>query len=230
MCFGKTWSIVSLSVMVTSCIVCTYMNVTWRIIAMLFFLAFKELLQLLLYYNIECTLTNKVLSVLSWIHISFQPFFILLFCSAFSKTPKLYNIPLILASVYAIFNILRIKELRPGGINYQCSVLDKVVSVCRPQTCSYQGRYHLAYGFELASADGQDGFLFVPSFFSYMLLSFVVPFAIGDWQIASIHALVAFASSRFASWDTGEAAALWCLNSFWIGLLALYYAFKGNPF
>jgi hypothetical protein len=206
------------------------MNVTWRIVGMLFFLAFKELLQLLLYYNIECTSTNKVLSVLTWIHISFQPLFVLLFFSAFSKTPKQYNVPLVLAFIYAIFNCIRIKELRPGGIGYKCSILDKAISLCREQTCNYQGRYHIAYGFELASADGHEGILYVPSLFSYMLLSFAVPFAIGDWQVASMHALVAFASLRFASWDIGEASALWCLNSFWMGILAIYYAFKGNPF
>jgi hypothetical protein len=194
------------------------------------FLAVKELLQLVLYYNIDCSPINKWLTVVSWVHISFQPFFVLLFISAFSKRPKQYNVPLALALIYGIFNSMRIKELRPGGVEFKCSVTEKDKSLCRPQTCSHQGRYHVAYGFELASADAQKGILYVPSFFSYALLCFGAPYVIGDWQIATINALVAFLSFRFAYWDSGEGAAMWCLNTSWIGFLAIYYAFKGNPF
>lgn len=230
MCFGKNWSLVSFSVMVGTLVVCIIKDVSWRIVAILLFLAFKELLQFLLYFNLECNITNRVLSVFSWIHISLQPFFVLLFISAFTKTPEKYDVPIVLSLIFAFFNALKLKELHPFKIKHQCTVNDKSTSICCPQTCSYQGKYHIAYGFNLASADATTNFLFVPSIFSYMLLSFGVPFAIGDWQIASIHAFVAYLSFTIARFDVGEAAALWCLNSFWIGLLSLYYAFKGNPF
>ena len=227
MCFGKSWSATSLSVLVGSAIFCAYHKVDWRIVVSVLFLAWKELIQLLLYYNLEnCNDANKLLTVMAWIHISFQPFFVLLIISAFSKKSRLYGIPLFLALVFAIFNCIRIKEFNPIESN-MCLNHTPSKSICRPKTCSVQGEYHVAYGFELTSTDSSS---YVPNLFTYYLLSFAVPFFIGDWQLAAIHASVAIISKLFIKNDVGEAAAVWCVNTFWIGLVAVYYALYGNPF
>jgi hypothetical protein len=98
MCFGKTWSGVSLFTLVLVSFVCIFYDVPFEITVGLIFLASKELIQFLLYNNLDsCNKENKLLTTLAWIHISFQPFFINLFISAFSKTPILYKIPLILS-------------------------------------------------------------------------------------------------------------------------------------
>lgn len=231
MCFGKTWSVTSLSIICASAIFCAYHRVDWRIISGLIFLAWKELIQLLLYYHLnDCTRMNTLLTTMAWIHISFQPFFVLLFISAFSKRSDLYNMPLFLSLIFGIFNCIRIKELHLGTVKYKCTYHDRSESICREKTCSIPGEYHLAYGFELSSADANKDLVWVPTMFTYFLLSFAVPYFIGDWQIATINLIVAFISNRVAKKDLGEASALWCVNSFWIGLLAVYYALYGNPF
>lgn len=231
MCFGKSWSATSLSVLVGSAIFCAYHKVDWRIVVSVVFLAWKELIQLMLYYNVnDCNPINTLLTVMAWIHISFQPFFILLLISAFSKKSKLYDLPLFLALVFAIFNSIRIKELHPGFVKYDCAHKIKSDSMCREKTCSVPGEYHLAYGFNLSSADANKSFIWVPTIFTYVLLSFAVPYFIGDWQLASIHLLVAVVSNQVAKHDAGEGSAMWCVNSFWIGLVAVYYALYGNPF
>ena len=94
------------------------------------------------------------------------------------------------------------------------------LSVCRKRTCSKMGRHHLAYGFELESSD-LTAFLQVPSMFAYFLLSFWAPLLLGDWQLALAHGVTGMTSSYAFRHDLGEAAAVWCLNSFWMGILTL---------
>lgn len=231
MCFGKHWSATSLTILIASSIFCAYHKVDWRIIVGVIFLAWKELIQLVLYYHLDdCSRMNTLLTVMAWIHISFQPYFLLLFISAFSKNARLYDVPLVLCLVFGIYNCIRIKELHPGDIKYKCVHQDKSESLCRKKTCSMPGKYHLAYGFDLASADANTRLLWVPSMFTYFLLSFVVPYVVGDWQLATINILVAFISNYVANHDFGEAGAMWCVNTFWVGLVAVYYALYGNPF
>ena len=221
MCYGKRWSSVSFSIMFTAGIISLVAKAPIALPIACFFLSIKELIQLLLYYNLEsCNIANKWLTVLAWIHISFQPFIVLLFISSFSKKKALYRMPLVLSIIYACFNVVSIKELYPlDDFKEQCKIYDKANSICRPQTCSYPGKYHLAYGFQLSSTE----VIITPSFFTYVLLSFAVPYIIGDWQLATIHASVAIGSFIFAKENRGEAGAMWCLNSFWIGLVVIYY-------
>jgi hypothetical protein len=228
MCFGRPWSATSFSILFVSGIFCIYKRVPLPIVAAIYFLAMKELLQFLLYsYAGSCSPMNKFLTTLSWIHISFQPFFMNWFISAFSHTPDMYRVPLVMCLIYAIANMFRIKELN-GPVKYTCKPDDdKSVNLCRKQTCSILGDYHVAYGFQLSSS---DAYAYSPSFFTYTLLMFAPAFIIGDWQIASIHAAVALITVYLFK-DIGEGAAVWCVNSFWIAFFALYYAkFQKSPF
>jgi len=226
MCFGRTWSIVSFGILAAASAICIQSNAPAAITLPVAFLASKELLQWALYSSISnCNETNKFLTSLSWVHISFQPFFVNLFISAFSQSPELYTLPLILCLVFAIANVFRLKEMR-GTIEYKCQN-NITGNMCRPKTCSIQGKHHVAYGFELASSDVNAAY--TPSLFSYGLLTFVPAYIIGDWQLATIN-LVVCAGTMSMIQDAGEAGAIWCVNSFWIGLFALYYVFKGNPF
>ncbi len=222
MCFGKTWSGVSFSTLVLMSCVCIFYNVPFAITIGLIFLASKELLQFLLYKNLDsCNNINNILTILSWVHISFQPFFINLFISAFSKKPEFYRLPLALSLLFALANIARLRDI--SFYNHAVCAENIKDNMCRKATCSTSGKYHLAYGFNLNSADIG---VWTPSFFSFTLLMFAPAFIIGDWQLALINAVVAHASARFASHDNGEGAAIWCVNSFWVAFAALYYIVK----
>ena len=227
MCYGKVWSMTSLSSLMIVAIICSYYKTPLTITLPLFFLASKELIQCLLYYNLEsCNSNNKWLTAAAWLHVSFQPFFVNLFISAFSKNPTEYKIPLILCLIFGVFNILRLKEFSMNNLLNDSSCIPNIKNnVCRNTTCSINGERHLAYGFNLSSTD--IGY-FTPSLFSYVLLSFGPAFIIGDWQLAGIHLSVAVLSSLFARKDAGEAAAVWCVNSFWVVFFAIYYIVKNK--
>lgn len=224
MCFGKGWSASSFCLLTATSLAGYYYGIPYRIILGTLFLALKELIQLLLYSNISsCTTINKGLTVAAWLHISFQPLFMNLFISAFSSTPQLYDVPIMMCLLFAVANMFRIKEVR-GQITNEC-IPDVPRNLCRPITCSKEGRYHLAYGFELSSSDVSG---YTPSMFAFFLLMFAPAFIIGDWTLGIINALVAALSFTFVAHDTGEAAAIWCVNSAWIAFFAIYYILYSN--
>jgi len=182
-----------------------------RIAATLYFFSIKEAIQYFLYQNLSsCNRVNEFLSTLSWVHISFHPFFVLLFIQAFSRQPEMYTIPLGLSLVFAVFNIIRIN---PSAIKIPCTPSTNPTGLCQTTTCTYPGKHHLAYGFKLKSADSYDAY--TPNMFTYLLLMFVVPLIIGDWPIPLLNIIIAIIPYAFiAPNNLGEAAAIWCLFAF----------------
>jgi hypothetical protein len=224
MCFGKTWSVISFSLLTLTTVAGLYFRIPSRITLATGFLAIKELIQVLLYHHLDngCTDVNKYLTAAAWIHISFQPLFMNLFISAFSATPKLYDVPLMLCFIYAVVNMFRLREI--GGQNTKQCIPDDS-TLCRPVTCSKAGKHHVAYGFALNSADVS---IHTPSLFAYFLLSFAPAFIIGDWLFGVINASVAIMSFTLNTHDAGEAAAIWCVNAMWIAFFAIYYILKNR--
>jgi len=226
MCFGKTWSAISLTILLTTNAAIWYLRGSSTIIIVLLFVAVKELIQFLLYQDglKSCTKINTFLTTAAWYHICFQPFIMNLFFSALSLRSKMYHIPLILSLVYAFFNLFALNTTSSSSTKKSCPT-DLQHNMCRTKTCSLPGLHHLAYGFHLKSADKSA---FTPNFFTYNLLSFTPAFIIGDYLLATIHLLVATLSFYFTQQNIGEGAAIWCVNSFWLGLAGLYYTYYKN--
>lgn len=208
MCFGKTWTSISAS----ACLLSAIFIKDIRLKTVSLFLAIKELIQLGLLFENSCTIVNKYLTQLSWIHISFQPFFVNLLIQTFST--KDYNVPLALSLIFAIANILKLKDI----YSYSEDKCNNGI-MCKEKTCSYDGKYHVAYGFNLNTS---DYYTVVPSWFSYFLLMFAPALILGDYLIISIHMLILLISNLISN-DPGEVAAMWCLNSFWIALFPFLY-------
>ena len=235
MCFGIAWSTTAFVTLVIFCIISYIHKFPAALTGILAFIAFKELLQTILYLNptpsptppqYTCNNINKLATTLSWVHISLQPLFFNWVVSAFSKHPEQYHVPLVLCAVFAIANIFRIKELR-GSITTQCNPINILSSnMCRSTTCSHLGNYHIAYGFELEGSD--YNVLTTPCFFTYYLLTFVPALAIGDFLLPFIHAMIAILASFIAPHNVGEAGAIWCLNSWWGIFLVIYLLYHKN--
>jgi hypothetical protein len=212
MCFSATWSGTAFLALVFTAAVAFSANMNPRIPIVLLFLASKEALQYKLYDHLDsCDETNRLYTALSWVHISFQPFFILLLVQAFSKTPEYYTILLWLAFIFALFNMLRLKDISiwPTSLTGTCRP-NQNGHICRKKTCSTKGRYHLAYGFHLNSADRAWYF---PNLFTYVLLTYVPALILGDWPIPIIIAVLYFIAYWLTPDNDAEIAATWCMLS-----------------
>lgn len=221
MCFGETWSKVSFITTLLSGTIGLYYHIDIRIILFAYFLAIMEFIQYLLYKYLDtCNDTNKWLSVAAWIHISWQPFFVNLLSSAFAPNKqKEYNIILLLCSVFAIANMIRIREL---SIIYKekdkCDNKGDTTVLCQTKTCSFEGQYHVAYGFNLNSADTNS---YTPSMFMHIFLIFIPAILLGPRSIALVHAIIAILSGLFIT-KAGEVAAVWCVNAMVLMIFTLY--------
>jgi hypothetical protein len=221
MCFGETWSKVSFITTLLSGTIGLYYQIDIRIIVGAYFIAIKEFIQYLLYKYLDtCNDVNKWLSVAAWIHISWQPFFVNLFASAFAPNKQNeYNIVLSLCIVFAIINMTRIREL---SIFFKdediCDNKGDTNKLCQNKTCSIEGQYHLAYGFKLISADTN---VYTPSIFMHLFLMFIPAMILGPRSIALVNGIIAILPGLFII-KSGEVAAVWCVNAMVLMIFTLY--------
>ena len=145
---------------------------------------------------------NEVLTILSYVHICFQPFFVNMFAlswlpEARRKTAR-WIWPLCIFATTVMLLMLTGRE-KWGA----CDVVAQ--SLCGADTCSYHGEWHIAWRLTLSSLD--------PNYLVYWISVFIVPIVYGSWRFVLYH----FALGPFLAWQlTGnkdERAAVWCLSS-----------------
>lgn len=163
---------------------------------------------------------NQIATLLGYLHIAFQPFFI--------NAVSLHFIPQevkarIEAPVYAICFIATIclllrlypfdwmpvcYEAQARIIGFQQSF---PIPFCGKQVCSVSGEWHIAW--EIPARAN------LWLFNAYNVAGFIVPILYGAWRITLYHLIVGPFLAFMSTSNTNEWAAVWCLYS--IGLLLL---------
>jgi hypothetical protein len=192
-----------------------------------------ELLQAFTYSVIGvCALTNtiegkwnEILTILSYLHICFQPLFLNLFGISFSV--KLENIKKLLKTTIPIILIscfLMIARLFPSEFWGLCDYIKS--PLCGLDTCSYFGDWHIAWRLTLNSFDEISIFNIKIVFLSYHLPIFILPFFYGGWRW-SLYQFFYMLISMSLTNNKDEWPAIWCIGS--IGILgAIYIPFIRN--
>ena len=143
MCFSEKQSYINTIILT---LVGIYKWPNYRLSLSLFFLATKDLIQGLLYRYIKNKKINKNLTALSWIHICFQPLFVNLILSNFSKSHKKYwKYILIICFIYGIYTITLLEQFDIQN-DPNCK---GNYDFCSDKTLSYIGKYHVGYKFKL---------------------------------------------------------------------------------
>ena len=100
MCFSQTQSYINTILLVIGGF---YVYPNYRLTFGLIFLALKDLLQGLLYYYKNNEKSKNILTSFSWIHLCFQPLFVNIFMSHFSKQNTYYwNSIFIISFLYSV--------------------------------------------------------------------------------------------------------------------------------
>ena len=222
MCFSERQSFINAIALIIGSI---FVYPKYRLSIILIFLALKDLIQGFLYkYQHNEKLENS-LTVLSWIHICFQPLFVNIFMSNFSQDKNNYwNIIFIICFVYGIYTLTTLKEFDIQN-DPECSITEngrdieslfsilqfrkrkKVNDFCAKETSSYIGKYHIAYKF-----NRDNDIIFFPII--YLILMFI-PVLFTDARILGIiwGLLVGLIPIIFNNIGVGEQAAIWCFLS-----------------
>ena len=204
MCFSETQSFVNAFILIIGSVV---VYPKYRLTIFLIFLALKDFIQGFLYkYQHNEKLENS-LTVLSWVHICFQPLFVNIFMSNFSQNENNYwNIIFIICFLYGIYALTTLKEFDIQN-DPDCIKKNKKNDFCSKHTTSYIGKYHIAYKF-----NRDNDILFFPII--YLILMFIPSLFTNSRILGIIWGLfVGLIYIFFNNIGEGEKAAIWCFLS-----------------
>ena len=186
------------------------------------YFSLMELLQSFTYSVInECdNPTNQIATLLGYLHITFQPFFI--------NAVALYFIPAairkrITIPVYALCfagSIFTLIQLEPMSWAGTCDISRPL---CAERLCSVSGNWHIAWEVPtngLGNYFVRLGFRpLIDGFPGYVLPAFLVPLLYGSWRVVLFHYMVGPFLAVHLTNNHNEWPAIWCLLS--IGILML---------
>jgi len=166
---------------------------------------------------------NQIATLLGYIHIAFQPFFV--------NAVSLYFIPDVIRqkiapSVYAVCFVATVcllirlypfdwapmcYEVKTKLILFSDYFEAFIVPFCGKRICSVSGQWHIAW--EIPAIAN------VVLFNMYILAAFIMPVLYGSWKMTGYHILTGPFLAYLTTNNPNEWAAVWCLYS--IGLLLL---------
>ncbi len=167
------------------------------------------------------TAVNQAVTLLSFFHIAFQPFFI--------NALAMYLIPEAVAQrirpgVYVLCGIsaaLMLLQLHPLASMGSCRIGQPL---CGSDLCLRNGTWHIAwdipYNGLLVAIDEVTGLNW--GFPSYVLTAFTLPLIYGAWRFVLFHALAGPILANLITRAVNEAPAIWCLFSIAIIAIAVF--------
>tara|TARA_B110001450_G_C17645366_1_gene490976 strand:- start:533 stop:1207 length:675 start_codon:yes stop_codon:yes gene_type:complete len=205
MCFTERQSFINVIILIIGSI---FVYPKYRLTIFLIFLASKDLIQGFLYKYQHNEKLEKNLTILSWIHICFQPLFVNIFISYFSekKYNNYWNIIFVICLLYGIYTLTTLKEFDIQN-DPHCIKIDKNDDFCSKYTTSYIGKYHIAYKF-----NRDNDRIFFPII--HLILIFA-PCLFTNCRILGIiwGLFVILIYIYFNDIGNGEKAAIWCFLS-----------------
>ncbi len=166
---------------------------------------------------------NYWATMLSYIHVSFQPFFFNAIAMHFipdHRRKKIQNYVYAICLLATVAMLIRIMPLEWKFYCYQVTyyvpmlkhILYKV-PFCGPETCSHSGSWHI----EWAIVAGYNWY-FDRAYFATV---FVLPLLYGSWRATIYGVVMGPAIAILTSSSSNEFAAVWCFYSVGIILLLI---------
>jgi uncharacterized protein DUF5765 len=182
------------------------------------YFALMELLQAVTYIYIDlCGLPqNQILTLLGYVHIAFQPFFVNMVGMYFipqAVKERISTHVYALCSLAALAMLIKMYPFEWAGL---CRVGEEVF--CGPTTCSVSGDWHIAWQMPLNGIFSEpiDYWLDVSYGLhgrAYILAGFLLPLLYGSWRFVVFHWFVGPTLSELLTTNPNEFAAVWCLFS-----------------
>lgn len=180
----------------------------------LVYFSLMEFLQYFSYASInQCALeSNTWLTLLSYIHIAFQPlFFNMLFMATLPVEKRTKRIVFAISLVVTALLLFKLVPIVPAAL---CAAGE---TLCGPQLCSVSGNWHLAWQVPLYDAP-------IPGdiFYYYGFAIFIVPLFYGAWIGVALGLTTGpILTYLLTSGNPNEWPAVWCLFSVAYILLGL---------
>lgn len=191
------------------------------------FFTLMEALQLWGYGVVDqCgTPANRTVTVLSYLHIAIQPFFINAFTMELVPQPVKRRARFWVYGACAVSTSVMLAQLVPSEALGTCLAGEPL---CGERWCTVSGDWHIAWDvpyngllLPLERALGINA-----GFPSYMIVAFLIPLLYGAWRFVIVHALSGPILAAALTTNPNEMPAIWCLFSITILLIGLSPAIR----
>ena len=196
-----------------------------RLYGALGYFSLMELLQGYSYSVIDqCGLpANQVATLLGYLHIAFQPFFINMISMYFipDRIRLRIEYPVYaLCFMSAIFMLFQLYPFAWAGSCYPGSIL------CSDVLCTVRGSWHIAWeiplnGLTAPIREEPTLRVMLTVFPSYVIAGFYLPLLYGSWRFTLYHLFSGPLLAHMVSGSPNEMPAVWCLLSIAILLLVV---------
>lgn len=173
------------------------------------FFTFMELLQALSYIWIgQCDVGgNRLLTYMSFLHITFQPMVISAFMLSFLKEKKKKKwfkpaMSIAFGSTVLLLTKMFVPMMWELPQEFMCTLGD---SMCGLDVCTYRGDWHQAWRLPLMGV--------IPLNILYSLPVFILPIFYGSWRTSLYHFMLGPMLASASTTDPNESPAIWCLFS-----------------
>lgn len=164
--------------------------------------------------------SNKTVTVLSYLHIVFQPLIINLFAMELVPEPVKHRMRNWVFGICAASAAIMLAQLIPLASFGQCV---PGTPLCGERFCTVSGSWHIAwdvpYNGLLQPFERAIGFQ--SGFPSYMVAVFLLPLVYGAWRFVLVHLVTGPILAWSLTSDPNEMPAVWCLFSIIILFIAL---------
>jgi len=162
---------------------------------------------------------NKFLTVLGFIHLAFQPFFVNLFLGSFMNKAQKRYLPLILSLCLMGGTMLCNRFWKTWG-DIPCT--DNIEPMCGPTLCTFRGDVHLAWQIPMQHSD-QD--YFTPGFTLHFVLFYLPTYALGMYGFTIFLLISGPFIGRVLTNHQDEIPAIWCFFSIFQLLFPIAHAY-----
>lgn len=164
------------------------------------------------------TASNQAITLLSYLHIVFQPFFINAFAMELVPGPVKARLRRGVYLCCAASSAVMLAQLYPFEWAGSCR---PGAALCGAELCLASGEWHIAWNIPYSGLllPLEDALGIHSSFPTYLLAAFVMPLAYGAWRLVIFHALAGPILANALTANPNEAPAVWCLFS--IGILLI---------
>jgi hypothetical protein len=167
---------------------------------------------------------NQVITLLSFLHITFQPFFINAFAMELVAVPVRAPVRWAAFTACGVSAAVMLAQLYPFEWAGACR-LGSIL--CGKVLCTVTGDWHQAWdipfngmlnAFDMAM---QQMIGLSRSFPTYLVVAFIVPLFYGAWRFVVFHALIGPLLAGTLTSNPNEIPAIWCLLSIGLSVIAL---------
>jgi len=168
---------------------------------------------------------NRAITLLSYLHIAFQPFVINAFMMELVPAPVKARMRWLVFGACAVSAGVMLAQLLPIEALGRCRPGD---ILCGARLCLVSGEWHIAWDIPFNGLLMKLGLpdMLASAFPTYLLTVFVLPLLYGAWRFVLFHALAGPVLARLLTDNPNEMPAIWCLFSIGLVLLALSPAIR----